>query len=345
MRPQPFRTLLVEDNTADSYFVKKLLHELPPASAPFGSFALNVAACLADALSLLKADGPDVMMLDLMLPDSQGLDTLRSVRDVSEVPVVVLTGSADSALALQALELGAQDFLQKEELTAATIARTLRYAIERRRSQNQLLGALREKEVLLRELNHRAKNNLQVITSLLSMQARRSGDAGFRALVGAARERIDSIALAHEQLYLSENLARVDFSGYLKTLASAVFRSHGGEARGIRLELDVGRHELPLDRAVTAGLVVNELLTNAFKHAFPGDNGGEISLSLSRSDEQMTITIKDDGVGLGEGAHGSGRPLGLELVATLAQQLQATLEHKPGGGTQLSLSFAGPEAA
>src|SRR5262245_3987604 len=103
MNPSAFRALMIEDNTGDSYFVRKLLRELPPAAAPLGSFTVDVANCLAEALPRLAKNCPDVVMLDLMLPDSQGLDTLRSVREVSaEVPVVVLTGSADSAIALQA---------------------------------------------------------------------------------------------------------------------------------------------------------------------------------------------------------------------------------------------------
>jgi len=335
-----FRTLLIEDNEADAFFVRKLLSDATRPDA-LGRFAVESVTNLGDALAAISRCELDVVLLDLSLPDSQGLDTLRHVRARSlDVPIVVLTGSADVNLALEALTIGAQDFIQKEELSSAAITRTLRYAIERRRAQQQIVTALRDKEVLLRELNHRAKNNLQVVTSLLSMQARRSEDEGFRTLVDAARARIDSMALAHEQLHASSSLASVDFSSYLRTLADAVHRSHGGESRGIQLELVVGKHDLPLDRAVAAGLVVNELLSNAFKHAFPADRAGKIQLTLTEKAGRLTLAVEDDGVGLVEDFDTSAQPFGLELVATLAEQLDATFEKKVGAGTRLSLEFS-----
>lgn len=340
MANSAFRALLVEDNEADAFFVRKLLND-PARPDALGRFTVEAVNNLGDALTAISRSELDVVLLDLSLPDSYGLDTLRHVRALSlDLPIVVLTGSADVNLALESLTLGAQDFLQKEELSSAMIARTIRYAIERRRSQQQIVTALRDKEVLLRELNHRAKNNLQVVTSLLSMQARRSEDEGFRSLVDAARARIDSMALAHEQLHASSSLASVDFSSYLRTLADAIHRSHGGDSRGIRLELMVGKHELPLDRAVPAGLVVNELLGNAFKHAFPAERGGKILLSLTENQGRLTLAVEDDGVGLMEDVSTSLRPFGLELVATLAEQLDATFERKVGEGTRLSLEFS-----
>jgi two-component sensor histidine kinase len=302
----------------------------------------------------LKQQLPDVILLDLSLPDCQGLATLRGVLDsAGQAPVVVLTGTIDAALALQALTLGAQDYLLKDQLTQELVVRTLRYAIERRRIQHRLELTLREKDLLLRELGHRAKNNLQVIASLLSMQARRSDDQGFRALVDSARERIDSIALAHDQLQRSPNLDSIDFSAYLKSLAQAVHHSYGGTARAIQLGIDVGEHRLPLDRAITAGLIVNELLTNALKHAFPDDRAGHIRLSLRQHDRELELVVEDDGVGLSghspAAAQESGirKPsdetraaLGLSLVMTLARQLEARVQRDGAGGTRLSLRFA-----
>jgi len=336
-----FNTLIVEDNEADAFFVKKLLDSASRASPSPGQFVADSARTLEMALSRLAAAEFDVILLDLGLPDSQGLDTLRGIRKAARAAsIVVLTGTTELEFGLSALGLGAQDFLPKDELGPAVIARTLRYAIERRRAEAQLLATIREKEVLLKELNHRAKNNLQVVTALLSMQARRTQDENFRALVQSARGRVEAMARAHEQLHSSSDLSRIDFSGYLHNLSTFIYSVHGGESRGIVMELDVEHHELPLDRAVTAGLVVNELLTNSFKHAFTGERQGRIWLRLRARDQQLELTLEDNGVGLDNRDQASGTPLGLGLVATLAEQLDAALECDPGPGTRLRLIFA-----
>lgn len=341
-----FTTLVVEDNEADAYLVRKLLDDASLTNPSLGRFSVESARSLSAAVERLSSGAVDAILLDLGLPDSQGLETLRAVRDAArDASIVVLTGSTELELGLLALGLGAQDFLPKDELAPGTIARTLRYAIERRRVETQLLSTIREKEVLLRELNHRAKNNLQVVTALLSMQARRSDDENFRALVAAARGRVEAMARAHEQLHSSSDLSRIDFSSYLKNLADSIYSSHGGESRGIVLELDVEAHQLPLDRAVTAGLVVNELLTNAFKHAFTAEHEGRIWLRLRARAELLELTLEDNGKGM-DGADSSRRtPLGLGLVATLAEQLDAALECDAGPGTRLRLTFPRGDAA
>lgn len=341
-----FNTLVVEDNEADAYLVKKMLDQASLTSSSLGRFLAESAASLQAALEHLAVTTVDAILLDLGLPDSQGLDTLRAVREAApSASIVVLTGTTELELGLKALGLGAQDFLPKDELGPSVVARTLRYAIERRRAEAQLLATIREKEVLLRELNHRAKNNLQVVTALLSMQARRSDDEKFRALVQSARDRVEAMARAHEQLHSSSNLARIDFSGYLRNLANSIYSSHGGESRGIELDVDVEHHELPLDRAVTAGLVVNELLTNAFKHAFTSEQQGRIWLRLRARDSQLELTLEDNGVGLENRGNPARTPLGLGLVATLAEQLDAALECDTGPGTRLKLTFPRGDSA
>lgn len=341
-----FTALVVEDNEADAYLVRKLLDDASRANPSLGRFSVESTRTLAATVEHLAAAPVDAILLDLGLPDSQGLETLRAVRGAArDASIVVLTGNTELELGLLALGLGAQDFLPKEELASSTIARTLRYAIERRRVEAQLLATIREKEVLLRELNHRAKNNLQVVTALLSMQARRSDDEDFRALVAAARGRVEAMARAHEQLHSSTDLSRIDFSSYLKNLAGSIYSSHGGESRGIVLELDVESHALPLDRAVTAGLVVNELLTNAFKHAFPAAQTGRICLRLRARRNLLELTLEDNGKGMDEADSSRRTPLGLGLVATLAEQLDAALECDPGPGTRLRLTFPRGDSA
>lgn len=335
-----FDTLIVEDNEVDASRLKNVLDDASAANPSFGRFSAEFTRTLAATLDRLSATRIDAILLDLGLPDSEGLATLRTVRDAARsASIVVLTETAEFELGLQALRLGAQDFLPKDELKPSTIARTLRNAIERRRVESELLATIREKEALLRELNHRAKNNLQVVTALLSMQARRSDDEDFRSLVASARARIDAMARAHEQLHGSLDVSRIDFSLYLKDLSSSIYASHGGESRGILIELELERHELPLDRAVTAGLIVNELLTNAFKHAFTDAREGRIWLRFRARERLLELTIEDNGRGMDESQTARRTPLGLGLVATLAEQLDAALECDSGPGTRLRLTF------
>ena len=335
-----FDALVVEDNEAHAYFLSNLLSDASLTTPGIGQFNAESTQSLAATLERLRSARIDAILLDLGLPDSEGLATLRTVRDAARnASIVVLTETAESELGLQALRLGAQDFLPRDELKPSTVARTLRSAIERHRVQIELLAVIREKEALLRELNHRAKNNLQVVTALLSMQARRSDDEDFRTLVASARARIDAMARAHEQLHSSMDVSKIDFSLYLKDLSSSIYASHGGESRGILVELDVERHELPLDRAVTAGLIVNELLTNAFKHAFTDTREGRIWLRLRARERLLELTIEDNGRGMDRAETAARTPLGLGLVATLAEQLDATLECDSGPGTRLRLTF------
>ncbi len=337
-----FRALVVEDNEADAYWVTKLIRAGSSLLTALGTFEAESASRMETALERLKQDPFDVVLLDLGLPDSQGLDTLRALRAAHQAAsVVVLTGSTEAELGVRALSLGAQDFLPKDELSAPMILRTLRYAIERHRAERQVKATIQEKEVLLRELNHRAKNNLQVIAALLSLEARRAADPSFKQLVARARERIEALSLAHEQLQSSgSSLMRIDFSGYLKTLAKAIHSSHGGSARGITLDIDAGEHYLPLDRAVTAGLIVNALLTNAFKHAFSPNEIGTVSLRVRGLEDSLLLEVADTGVGMPDGLTASpSRGLGLELVATLSEQLDASVESRAGSGTRIAITI------
>jgi len=336
-----FSALLVEDNPGDAFYVNRLLVGLPEPAARFGSFKVDAVGRLSAAVDALSRGSYDVVLLDLVLPDSRGIATLLGVQEAAPgVPIVVLTGWSDVDLAVRAMAHGAQDFLSKDHLHGELIARTLRYAIERRRAQEQLVSALEEKEVLLHELHHRAKNNLQLISSLLSLQARRDRDPHFVELVSSAQRRIDAIALAHDQLHRAQNLSRIDFSAYLATLARAVHVSHGGEGRGVSLELSLSPCELPLQEALPTGLIVNELLTNALKHAFPDGRRGTIRVEARLEEKEFVLELADDGVGFSPGVRPDTCALGIQIVTTLSEQLAATLDRTANGGTHYRLSFA-----
>jgi len=205
---------------------------------------------------------------------------------------------------------------------------------------NRLLGERSaQREVLLQEVHHRVKNNLQIIASLVSMQIRHVGDASARAALAECRARVESIALIHETLYQSKDYARIPFSDYARTLAVSILRA--AAPSGVALALDIEALALPVDTAIPCGLILNELVTNALKHAFPGGRGGSVHVSLRRTSAgEASLSVADDGVGLAaDFAERPTRSLGLQLVSALVGQIDGRLEVSRVGGTRFCVSF------
>lgn len=211
---------------------------------------------------------------------------------------------------------------------------------DRNLSERQLRSSLAEKEVLLREVHHRVKNNLQVVSSLLSLQANTVQDVAARVALEESRERIQSIALAHEFLYRSDHLAQVDFHAYLKKLVAVLAAPFARPEVSIDLQLGEGRLELPIDVTVPCGLLINELLTNALRHAFPSGSPGHVTISCTQEGEACVLCVIDDGVGVSPGAVG-GQPqtLGLRLVSSLVRQLGGALEVRVANGSSFCIRF------
>ncbi len=211
---------------------------------------------------------------------------------------------------------------------------------ERRRAEERITASLHEKEILLREIHHRVKNNLQVISSLLSLQAGHVGAPQVRTLLQDSQNRIRSMVLVHEKLYQSENLAQVDFAEYVRGLAVSLLGSCGADARGIALKVEADDVFLGIDEAVPCGLILNELVSNALKHAFPDGRRGEIWIGLSENGaRQVTLTVGDDGVGLPRGLDfRATESLGLQLVTTLMGQLGGEISLAGGRGTEFKIT-------
>lgn len=208
------------------------------------------------------------------------------------------------------------------------------------RSEHAVRASLKEKEVLLKEIHHRVKNNLQVISSLLNLQAHLA-DPGPREMFSETQNRVLSIALVHEKLYRSDYLSHVNFTEYLSALVDSLFYSYDGAARGIGRTLDVGSVQLPIDMAIPCGLIVNELVTNSLKHAFPSGRTGTLNVALQeRGAAGVELLVRDDGIGLPKDLNPrQTRSLGLDLVFTFAEQLQATVEVHTEGGTAFRFRF------
>lgn len=220
----------------------------------------------------------------------------------------------------------------------------------RKQAEEQLRDSLREKEVLLREIHHRVKNNLQVIASLLHVQSKKVEDEHAKRLFSESQDRIRSMAFIHERLYQSEDLAQVNFSAYLDRLTEHLYRSHGVALRDVTCELDSEDAILSVDRAIPAGLIVNELVSNALEHAFPDDRGGVITVGFSTSDDSGCLQISDNGIGVEDtDALERDQTLGIRLVKGLVRQLRGEINIDGDGGLTYTIHFPltdeEPEAA
>jgi two-component sensor histidine kinase len=212
---------------------------------------------------------------------------------------------------------------------------------ERTRTQAQLAAALQEKDVLLQEVHHRVKNNLQVISSLLSLQGESMRDPQARAAFADSQQRIRAIAVVHETLYRATDLTHLDLGTYFRELAAHIFRAYGADRAAIALRVEAPAVLLDMKRAVPCGLILTELLSNCLKHAFPGGRGGEIHVELRPEPAgQITITVRDSGVGVPAGLDLHATPsLGWSLVTLLTEQLGGTLVLERSPGTTVTIIF------
>jgi len=221
----------------------------------------------------------------------------------------------------------------------------VRDVTERRLFEEQIQTSLREKEALLREIHHRVKNNLQITSSLLRLQASNITDAGARLIFDETQMRIRSMALVHEKLYQAKNLTRINFADYVRTLGELLFKSFAATSDSVSLDVAGDDFFLDIDTAVPCGLIVNEVLSNALKHAFPGGRGA-ISVRLTLAEGRCVMTIRDDGVGLPPQFDlRSIDTLGLQLVRGLVQQIDGLLEVRSIIGTEFRIEFPSERTA
>jgi two-component sensor histidine kinase len=218
---------------------------------------------------------------------------------------------------------------------------------ERKRAEEALRDSLDEKVALLKEVHHRVKNNLQIVASLLSLQASRSANQDVVDVLHDTRNRVRSMALLHEVLYRSGNLARINFAAYVRELCVQLLRSSGSAAARVKVESRVAPIGLALEQAVPCGLIISELISNSLKHGFPGDRGGRVVVELQTDDGgRVVLWVRDDGVGLPPVFDPAGAStLGLKLVSSLAGQLGGQLEvgRPREGGAAFSVIFPVPK--
>lgn len=253
---------------------------------------------------------------------------LRALRDLEQGQEILIMDSH-----VKVVDIGGQKIV-------IAIARDI---TARKQMEEQLRQALREKETLLREIHHRVKNNMQIISALLQLQLRNSEDEKTRAMFRESQNRILSMAMIHEKLYQSEGLHRIDLKDYIGDLALEVFSSFGEMAAGITLKTEVEEIALGLDTAIPCGLIIIELLSNALKYAFGPQHGqGEIFIGLRREDKgRLELTVSDNGAGLPEEVKITQlKSLGLRLVSDLARyQLGGDMSLSRDKGTRVDVRF------
>lgn len=217
----------------------------------------------------------------------------------------------------------------------------LRDISERKKAHEKLQASLREKDVLLRELHHRVKNNLQIITSLLRLQSRYVQDPHVLNVLKDSQSRIKSIALLHEKFYRSEDLANVKFGDYIRNLINDLYRNYGVDKSRINLKLDLENVFLPIDKAIPASLVINELVSNSLKYAFPEGKEGTIEVKFKSKGKEVEIVIKDNGIGFGKDVEfDSPSTFGFRLVRMLVKdQLKGAITLNKKNGTEFRISF------
>lgn len=340
----PIRLLYIDDDRGLSRLVQKEL----------GRHGYDVT-CAPDAdagYEALQAGAFDVCALDHYMPGREGLDVLPDILALpSPPPVVYVTGAQDGRIAVAALRAGAADYVIKDvsEDFTALLRSAVEDALLRRRLERENEAAQEEvrlardrAEAMLREVNHRVGNSLQLVSSFISLQLRQLADEGARSALREAQVRIEAVAHVHRRLYTSSDMATVAMDEYLTGLVEELGKSVGPSAAGgqtsPRLSLRAEPMRVTTDQAVSLGVIVTELVTNAVKYAYEPGEGGEIRVVLETATEGRAIlTVEDDGPGLGDGAP-KGTGLGAKIVSAMAGGLRSAVEFDadhPGVRAQL----------
>jgi PAS domain S-box-containing protein len=312
------RFTLVNQAVADAYgtSVDSLIGK---TDADFNPNREEVEAFHQDDLEVINA------LKEKVIPEEVMTDVLGNLRWLQTIkrPIVSSDGTANQVLGI------ATDITGRKRAEHA-----LQQALE------QIKASLHEKEVLLKEIHHRVKNNMQVITSLLNLQSKNIRDEQALSVFQDSQNRVKSMALIHETLYQSKDLSCINFAEYLQKLVAHVSRSYRMHPEAVKINIRVDDISLPIDTAVPCGLIINELTSNSLKYAFTADMRGEINITFERANAQYVLRVSDTGVGLpADFDPEKGKSLGMKLVRMLTGQLCGEMEYRNGVGTIFEIKF------
>ncbi len=338
-----FRVLQIDDDVALARLVEKALTRR--------GYAYEHARDAQTGLVRIAEGGIDVVVLDHFLDAGTGINVLATLNERSPAPpVVYVTGSQEPTVAVEALKAGAADYVLKtvgEEFIVLLVS-AIEQAIEKARLQRlkdaaeqEVRAARDHAEILLTEVNHRVANSLALVAALVRMQASAISDPAAKDALTETQARISAIAGLHRRLYTSNDVRSVSLDSYLATLVEELdtsMRALGHQSR-VRLELDPVT--IPTDKAVSVGMIVTELLTNAYKYAYPADVSGEVRVLMHKAQNgKATLIVEDDGIGWDGSGEAKGTGLGTRIVSAMAVQLGTKITYGDGkSGTRMTMEL------
>jgi len=318
--------------------------ESSPDSITVTDFNMKIIECNEATVEMYQASSKEELMglnaSELIDPEdvpklakivAETLSTMKSV--TFELNLYKKDGTIFPA------ELSGNIIVNSSGLPVALLAIT-KDITERKMAEKQIKESLQEKEMLLKEIHHRVKNNLMIISSLLNLQSRYIKDKESIDIFKESQRRARSMALIHERLYQSTDLKRIDFGDYVRTLSRELFRTFVAEPGRIELKINVKDIFLDINTAIPLGLIVNELIINSLKHAFPEGKSGKIDVDFYKKDDTFVLVVSDDGIGFPEDIdYKNTESLGLQLVNTLTDQINGEIELNSSNGTEFTIKF------
>ena len=347
MGPQPVVLYIDDDSGLCRLAVKDLTRH---------GYIVETATDGEAGLTRLAEGGIDIVALDHHMPGRTGLQILPVIGAMTNPPpVVYVTGEAQGRIAVAALKAGATDYVIKEAsedffpllraaLDSALLTRRMQEAnrqaeAEMRAARDRFEALADERALIIQEVNHRVGNSLQLVASLLNMQASAHPDAAVKSALAAAVGRVMAVSQVHRRLYTSDDVHSVVLDLYLGSLIEDLARTIEANGDGGQITAKLDSIAIRPDRAVALGVIMTELILNALKYAYPGSNGA-VRVTLKAGGGEIAMTVEDDGVGSGGDGRAVGTGLGRRIIQALAGKLEAAIEHDPQhAGTRITIRF------
>lgn len=316
---------------------------------------LYIAENGSHGLELYRKHKPDLVITDMVMPVMNGLEMVKEIKKIApDAKFVVMSAYSEKDSFIESIHLGVDGYLMKpveakkllsliDEFAGITLMKWELEAKEKKRQEAEeyLKKSLAEKDVLLREVHHRVKNNMQIISSILSMQSRSIDEPRLKEVLQESQNRIHSMALIHENLYNNKSLANIMFSTYIKSLTGNIARTYSNIQTSVQFDYQIDIAYLPMDIAIPCGLIINELISNSFKYAFVNMSVGIISIHFkSLKDDEYELTVSDNGVGIPSEVNiFKTKSLGMKILHKLVQQIDGELKSDFTNGTKFIINF------